>query len=278
MLRSGGPGTSTPLRNGSLLPARALAYAWTLMALLALLAWLVTVAQARDMGVEPGTMGMGLPLFLALWLVMMAAMMLPSVAPVAITWVRGIRRRSAGAARAARIAQFMGGYLLVWGLFGLLVYAALGATGDLVDEHPGAGRWIGAGAFALAGLQQLGPLKDICLRHCRSPMGQLVRYAGFRPWARDFRVGVHHGLFCVGCCWGLMLILVPLGVMNIAAMAGVAAVIFIEKLWGRGPYVATAVGAVFLALAVLVLFDPFTDWLLPGLTHSGSEMEMGRMR
>jgi predicted metal-binding membrane protein len=260
-----------PLRRGNLLPPRVLVTAWSLLVLISVLAWVLTIGQASDMVVEPGTMGMGIPLFLLLWLAMMAAMMLPSVAPVAITWARWIGRRSTGLARAARTATFIWGYLFVWTAFGLLAYGALAATGDLVRDHPDAGRWIGFTAFLLAGLQQLGPLKNVCLRHCRSPMSQLMRYAQFRPWVRDFRVGAHHGLYCTGCCWGLMIVLIPLGVMNIAAMAGVAAVIFVEKLWRRGPVFSTAVGVVFLVLAGLA---PFQDWLLPGLQPSDAPMPM----
>lgn len=148
-----------PTRPGVLLPRRDLAVGWTLMVLIAVLAWVLTVGQARHMGMEPGTMGLALPLFLLLWVVMMAAMMLPSVAPVAITWVRGISRSSAGPTRALHIAEFVSGYLLVWTGFGLLAYGALAATGDLVRGDPQAGRWIGAGAFLLAGLHQFGPLK-----------------------------------------------------------------------------------------------------------------------
>ncbi|WP_137991754.1 DUF2182 domain-containing protein [Streptomyces vilmorinianum] len=263
-----------PTRPGVLLPARDLVVAWLLLVLLAVLAWILTVGQSRDMGMEPGTMGLALPLFLGLWVVMMAAMMLPSVAPVALTWVQGIRRTSTGWVRAGRTAEFIGGYLLTWTAFGVLIYVALALTGQLVDERPEAGRWIGAAAFLLAGLQQLGPLKRVCLRHCRSPMFQLVRYARFRPWAKDLRVGAHHGLYCVGCCWGLMIVLIPLGVMNVAAMAGLAAVIFLEKLWRQGPWLTWAVGIAFLVLAVLA---PFQDWLLPGLETSDpgmGEMEM----
>ncbi|MFB6805313.1 DUF2182 domain-containing protein [Streptomyces sp. NPDC056387] len=259
-----------PTRPGFLLPARELAVAWSLMVLLAALAWALTIGQSRHMGMEPGTMGLALPLFLLLWVVMMAAMMLPSVAPVAITWVRGINRSTAGPARAVRIAGFVSGYLLVWTVFGLLVYVALAATGHLVDLDPDAGRWIGASVFLLAGVQQFGPLKSVCLRHCRSPMFQLLQYSRFRPWAKDLRVGAHHGLYCVGCCWGLMIVLIPLGVMNIAAMAGLAAVIFLEKLWRQGPWLAWAVGLLFLALAVLA---PFHEWLLPGLGTSGPPMD-----
>ena len=258
--------------GGGLLPTRDLATAWFLIVLIAVPAWALTVGQAQDMGVEPGTMGMALPLFLLLWVTMMAAMMLPSMAPVAITWVRGIGRRSSGWTRTLRTVEFVGGYLLVWTAFGLLAYAGLALTGGLVDDHPTAGRWIGAVTFLLAGLYQLGPLKYVCLRHCRDPLSQLVRYAGFRQPARDLRVGVHHGAYCVGCCAGLMVVLIPLGVMNVAAMAALAVVVFVEKLWSRGPLLARVVGVAFLVLAALA---PFQDWLLPGL--QGSTPSMGGM-
>ncbi|MGW0292641.1 DUF2182 domain-containing protein [Streptomyces tuirus] len=256
--------------GGTLLPTRDLVAGWALVVLIAVPAWALTVGQAQDMGVEPGTMGMALPLFLLLWVTMMAAMMLPSMAPVAITWVRGIGRQSSGWTRAARTIEFVGGYLLVWTAFGLLAYGALALTGDLVDDHPTAGRWIGSIAFLLAGLYQLGPLKHVCLRHCRDPLGHLVRYAGFRRPARDLRVGVHHGAYCVGCCAGLMVVLVPLGVMNVAAMAGLALVVFAEKLWSRGLLLSGVVGVAFLVLAVLA---PFQDWLLPGLQGSMPPMD-----
>ncbi|MFF8375745.1 DUF2182 domain-containing protein [Streptomyces sp. NPDC015661] len=255
-----------PLRPGVLMPARDLAVAWGLIAVIAALAWVITLGQARDMGIGPGTMGMPLPLFLPLWLAMMAAMMLPSVAPVAVTWARGIARQSSGLKRAVRTTEFLGGYLLAWTAFGLLAYVGLALTGGLVDRDPQAGKWIGAAAFALAGLYQLGPLKYVCLRHCRSPMAQLMRYAGFRPPVRDLRVGLHHGGYCVGCCWALMVVLVPLGVMNVAAMAAIAVVIFLEKLWRHGALLARVTGVAFLVLAALA---PFQDWLLPGLTPSG---------
>lgn len=265
-----------PTRPGVLLPRRDLAVAWILMVFLAALAWVLTVGQSRHMGMEPGTMSLALPLFLLLWVVMMVAMMLPSVAPVAITWVRGIGRRSApGPVRAIRIAEFVSGYLLAWVGFGLIAYGLLAATGRLVEGNAEAGRWIGAAAFLLAGLHQFGPLKRVCLRHCRNPMFQLLRYSRFRPWAKDLRVGAHHGLYCVGCCWGLMIVLVPLGFMNVAAMAGLAAVIFVEKLWQQGPWLTWAVGVAFFVLAALA---PFQNWLLPGLEMSDPSMEsMDRM-
>src|SRR2546423_6044789 len=262
-------GRERPLRSGALLPPRDLALAWLLVVVIAALAWVITVAQARHMGIEPGTMGMALPLFLLLWLVMMAAMMLPSVAPVAITWAKGIARQATGRARAVRMGEFIGGYLLAWTALGVAAYGALAFTRHPIDDPPVAGKWIGATAFALAGLYQLGPLKNLCLRHCRSPISQLMRYAGFRPQARDLRVGLHHGTYCVGCCAALMVVLIPLGVMNVAAMAGLAVVVFLEKLWSRGRLLSGVVGVAFLVLAVLA---PFQSWLLPGLQAGTSGM------
>lgn len=257
------------MATGTLLPARELAAAWSLIAVIAASAWALTVAQADDMGIEPGTMGMAIPLFLVLWLGMMAAMMLPSVAPVAVTWMKSIARQSSGGVRVLRTTQFLAGYLLVWTVFGLVAYGGLALTGHLVEDDEEAARWIGAAAFALAGLYQLGPLKDVCLRHCRSPMAQLVHFSQFRPWARDFRVGAYHGGYCLGCCWALMLVLIPLGVMNVAAIAALAVLIFLEKLWRYGWVLARVAGVVFLVLAALA---PFQDWLLPGLGASGDDM------
>ncbi len=252
------------------LPARQLAPAWAALVALAALAWAFTVVQARDMGVGPGTMGMALPLFLAMWVAMMAAMMFPSVAPVAILWSRTIVARSTGSERTRRISQFVAGYLLAWTGYGLLAYTALALTERLVGVAPEGARWLGAGVFAVAGIYQLTPLKDVCLRHCRSPMMALLHYGNFKGAWRDLRVGVHHGLYCVGCCWGLMIVLVAVGVMNVAAMAGLAAVIFLEKLWRHGEALSKAVGVAFLGMAVLA---PFVPALLPALRA----MEMGGM-
>jgi predicted metal-binding membrane protein len=260
-----------PLRSGVLLPVRDLAGAWAVVVVIAASAWLLTVAQSRDMGVEPGTMGLGVPLFLAMWLAMMTAMMLPSLAPVAVTWASAIVRRTSGMRRALRIGEFTAGYLIAWTAFGVLAYLGLAVTGDWARNDETAGRAVGVAAFGLAGLYQFGPVKDICLRHCRSPMAQLMRYANFRPRLRDLRVGAHHGAYCVGCCWALMVLLIPVGVMNIAAMAAIAVLVFLEKLWRHGQALARVAGVAFLVLAVLALFQ---DWMLPGLQPPGDDMRM----
>jgi predicted metal-binding membrane protein len=244
---------------------RQLAPAWGALLLLAVLAWVVTIEQARGMGVGLGTMGLALVPFLALWVVMMAAMMFPSVAPVAIVWSKVIRRTSAGWRRASRLSSFVTGYLIAWTAFGIAAYVALLGTQRLVEARPGAAPWLGAAVFAVAGLYQLTPLKQACLRHCRSPMSALLHYGNFKGPARDLRVGIHHGFYCVGCCWGLMIVLVAVGVMNVAAMVALAVIIFVEKLWRHGAGLSKVVGVAFCLIAALV---PFAPWLLPGLRAS----------
>jgi predicted metal-binding membrane protein len=214
------------------------------------------------MGVGPGTMGLSLVAFLALWVVMMTAMMFPSVAPMVVVWIRSISARPTRTARVSGVAEFLSGYMVSWAAFGLLAYLALLAADRVVGGSPTTAKWVGAGIFLLAGVYQLTPLKGACLRHCRSPIGSLFHYASFKGPARDLRVGMHHGLYCVGCCWGLMIVLVAVGAMNIAVMAALAAVILIEKIWRYGRPFARAVGITLLVLAVSALFMPR---LLPGL-------------
>ena len=251
-----------PPRNVLGLPARQLAPAWGVLLVLAVLAWVVTAAQARGMGIGPGTMGLALPAFLVLWVVMMAAMMFPSVAPVAILWARSIVSRSSGTQRAWRIGTFVSGYMLAWAAYGVLAFLALLGTQWLVRQAPEAARWLGVGIFVAAGVYQLTPLKNACLAHCRSPMTSLLHYANYKGSWRDLRVGAHHGLYCVGCCWGLMIVLVAVGVMNVAVMVAVAVVIAAEKLWRRGQGLSHAVGVAFLAIGVVAAFHPS---ILPGL-------------
>jgi predicted metal-binding membrane protein len=232
------------------------------LSLVAGLAWVLTIAQANGMGVGPGTMGLTLIAFLALWVVMMAAMMFPSVAPMAVVWIRSVSARANRRDRMGGVAMFLSGYLIAWAAFGLLAYGALLATGRLVDVSPTAAKWVGIAIFAAAGIYQLTPLKEVCLKHCRSPVGSLFHYANFRGPARDLRVGLHHGAFCVACCWGLMIVLIAVGTMNVAVMAALAAVIFIEKVWKYGRQFATAVGFVLIGAAVVAVWVP---WMLPGL-------------
>ncbi|HEX9235732.1 MAG TPA: DUF2182 domain-containing protein, partial [Actinomycetota bacterium] len=235
------------------LSAREVAPAWAGLGVLAALAWVITLRQAHGMGVGPGPMGMALPLFLGMWVAMMTAMMFPSVAPVAILWVRAITRRadSTPQQRAFRLSAFLSGYLVAWTAYGLAAFVALAGTEHLVAASPDVAKWLGVGLFAAAGIYQFTPLKAVCLRHCRSPMMAFLSYANFKGRARDFRVGAHHGAYCVGCCWGLMIVLVAVGVMNVAAMAALAAVILLEKLSPRGETLERLFGLALIALAVV---------------------------
>ena len=259
----GRAGAGSPVQA---LPARQLAVPWLAVAMLAAVAWAVTVVLARHMGNGPGTMGLALLPFLGLWLVMMAAMMLPSVAPVAVLWSRLIGGGPAGPARAARMGMFLSGYLLAWAACGVVAFAALAGAGRLLTASPAAARGLGVTIFIVAGIYQFSPWKDWCLRRCRSPVGALMYYLGFKGRSRDLRVGVHHGVTCAGCCWGLMIALVAVGVMNLAVMAALAAVIFAEKLWRYGKPFAQAVGVTLAAVGILAIWFP---WLLPGLHVSG---------
>jgi predicted metal-binding membrane protein len=220
-------------------------------------AWAATVALARGMAGMTGTMGLGLVAFVPAWTLMMAAMMLPSVTPVATLYARTVQGN-----RTARIAGLVAGYLAVWALAGLPAYGLAWLAGWLAGRHPSGAQGAAVAVFALCGAYQLSPLKDRCLARCRSPLGLLLHYGSYRGRLRDLRVGVHHGGYCLGCCWALMLILVAVGVMNVAAMVGLAALVLTEKTWRRGPAAGRLAGVAALGLAMATIWFP---WLAPGL-------------
>ena len=232
--------------------------------------WVATIAWAvqMDMGLlgTPGTMGMSFPSFLVMWTLMMAAMMLSSLAPLALMYGRTITTR-----RGPRLTAFGGGYVLAWGATGVVAFVLADRFTEVASTRPTVAQWVAVACFAAAGLYQLTPLKMRCLDHCRSPLAHLMRYIGFRGPLRDARAGAHHGLFCLGCCWALMVLMVAFGVMNVAAMIGLALVIAIEKHWRHGERFARAVGGVAIAWAVLIVIEPGAA---PGL-DPGSGMGMG---
>jgi predicted metal-binding membrane protein len=224
------------------------------------------------MASAPGTMGYGLAGFLVFWTVMMAAMMLPAVAPVGGLYARAIRTQAAGRqARTARVAGLVAGYLLAWAGFGLIAFAIADAAGRLAAQDPDTARWAGAAALVAAGVYQFTPAKNHCLSHCRSPLGVLLHVGGYRGRLRDVRAGLYHGAYCVGCCWGLMVALIVLGVMDLRWMAALAAVIVLERTWRHGWATAYAVGV---GLIVLGLLAPSHPGLIPGL-HGPAPMPMG---
>jgi predicted metal-binding membrane protein len=231
----------------------------------AALAWYLTVPGLADMSAGPGTMGLELWGFLGVWTLMMAAMMLPSLAPLTSTYLRTIRAVRSPRTRGIRTTGLVLGYLLTWIGFGVIAYAAAALAALLAQDAPDAAPWVGAGVLAVAGAYQLTPLKDFCLRHCRSPVAFLLHVSGYKGRLRDVRVGLYHGVYCVGCCWGLMVVLVAVGVMNLAWMAVLTGVIFLEKTWKYGPFLSRVTGV---ALIVFGLFFPARPELLPGLVMS----------
>jgi predicted metal-binding membrane protein len=183
-------------------------------------AWLLTARSS-------GSMDMGVLPFLGAWTAMMTAMMLPSAAPLLLLYRRG--------SQAIDTAVLGLGYLLVWGALGYAAYAYV-MWGPMLPV------W---SVLAVAGVYQLTPLKGSCLKRCRTPADFLVRRYGRAP----LLLGIEHGLWCAGCCWGLMLILVAVGSMSLAWAAGIAAVVLVEKVAPSGDRLARLGGVVLVLLA-----------------------------
>jgi predicted metal-binding membrane protein len=225
------------------LPGRWLPVELALVALVALVAWIVAVDRMRGMDMGPGTALGTLGWYLGIWVTMMAAMMLPSALPA-------LRLYARTAGRVTSTLGFATGYLAVWTLFGLAAYGLQQLlSGRLPWET--SGRYVAGAAIVAAGLYELTPVKEICLLRCRSPMGFLMtkwREGPVGPAA----MGVHHGLYCTGCCGALMVTLFALGVMSLFWMAIVALVVLGEKALPGGERLARAVALGLLALGAWV--------------------------
>jgi predicted metal-binding membrane protein len=236
--------------------------------------WAWTAREMRGMDAGPWT-GLGsLGWFLGVWVVMMTAMMFPSVAPTIALYTRVTKNSSPLAPW-----LFAGGYLLAWSVAGLLAYtvgvAAVAAFGDVLAWDR-AGQEIAAATLVVAAVYEVTPLKDVCLARCRTPLGSFLgTFLG--SWRGGptgaLRMGVRNGAWCVGCCWALMASLFALGVMSVSWMALVAGIIAAEKTLPLRRGVTWGVAALLLGLGVLLLVAPDA---LPGLTiPSGETMQMG---
>jgi predicted metal-binding membrane protein len=232
--------------------------------------WWWAIDEMRGMDNGPWT-GLGtIAWFLGVWVVMMAAMMFPSVSPTVALYSRMTKARS----RMSPVL-FALGYLVTWAAAGALVFA-VAFTGRRIEgdvlSWDRAGRWLAAATLIAAAAYELTPLKDACLGKCRSPLGLLL--SSWRDgWSGALRMGVKNGAWCVGCCWALMASFFALGIMSVVWMGIVAGLIAIEKTlpWRR---VATwGVTALLLALGLLLLAVPDA---VPGLTIPSSG-EMSQM-
>ena len=230
---------------------------------LAGLGWWSTIDRMRGMDEGPWTSLGTLGWFLGAWVVMMAAMMFPSVAPTVALYARMTRERSRSSP-----FFFAAGYLVPWATAGALAYLLARAGGWIAGDALAwdrAGRWAAGVTLLAAAVYQLTPLKDVCLGKCRSPLGFLL--GSWRDGrAGALRMGAKNGAWCVGCCWALMASLFALGVMSIAWMAIVAGLIAAEKTlpWRRTATYGTA--AILLVLGVLLLAAPDA---IPALTLPG---------
>lgn len=235
---------------------------------LAALAWVLTGRTVDGMDMRRGT-GLGsLSFYVGAWVVMMPAMMFPSISPLVRTYAlvqRSRRARRRLDEPVAAIATLVTGYLLTWTAFGLAAYAVfnLGRSIDIRALSWGqGGRYVAGGVILAAAAYQLTRFKDACLGRCRSPLDFLTE-----RW-RDgiggaLLLGLEHGAWCVGCCWALMAALFALGVMSIAWMVFIAALIAAEKLL---PWKTAANRGIALLLIVLGLGVALTPESMPGLT------------
>jgi predicted metal-binding membrane protein len=233
---------------------------------LAGIAWWSTAQRMQGMDEGPGTDLGAVGWFLGVWVVMMAAMMFPSVAPTVALYARMARRRASVAP-----LVFTAGYVVTWTAAGLLAYGVFDGVRSLVGPElswESGGRWLAGGTLVVAAAYEATPLKDVCLSKCRSPLGFML--AAWRDGLRGaFEMGARHGAWCVGCCWALMAALFALGVMSLAWMAFVAAVIALEKTLPARRAVTYGTAGLLLVLGVVLIAAPDA---IPGLTVPGDGM------
>jgi predicted metal-binding membrane protein len=226
--------------------------------------WWWTADQVNGMDDGPWTELGTLGWFIGVWVVMMAAMMFPSVSPTVALYARMTSAQPGG-----RPLLFALGYLVTWAAAGALAFAvafAGGRAGGDVLSWDRAGRWIAGATLLVAAVYELTPLKDACLGKCRSPLGLLLgSWRDGRSGA--LRMGARNGAWCVGCCWALMASFFALGIMSIVWMAVIAGLIALEKTLPWRRVAAYGTTAVLLVLSLLLLAAPAA---VPGLTIPAS--------
>jgi predicted metal-binding membrane protein len=240
-------------------------------------AWWWAVDRMAGMDAGPGTDLGALGWFTGVWAVMMAAMMLPSLAPTAAVYAALVRREP------SRVLLFAGGYLLVWSAAGVVAYCLFELGKSLFASalawHHG-GRLLVAGVLVAAALYQLTPYKRTFLLRCRSPL-RFLRASWRESRVGAFAMGLRSGGWCVGCSWALMAALFALGVMSVTWMALIAGLVALEKIgpWGRATKLATGGLLVVLAIAILAAPHDVPGFVVPGTSGSMHAMKvMGSMR
>jgi predicted metal-binding membrane protein len=248
----------------SALRSSAFAPSVALLVLLPVFCWLWIVVMARDMygpmtGASAWMMtrdwdAAHLSLLWAMWAVMMAGMMIPSASPLVVLYAVAARRSAQGMA-GRQVYALAAGYLAVWVVFSLGATAVQRLLAELLLLSPMmevTSSTVSAALLFIAGIYQLTPIKQACLRACQSPLGFLM--SRWRDgWSGALRMGIEHGAFCVGCCWALMLLLFAGGVMNLTVIAALAAFVAFEKLVPLGPHSARVSGVLLIAAGFWML-------------------------
>jgi len=192
-----------------------------------------------------------------MWAVMMVAMMLPSAGPFILLYARVGRAATKDGVVFAPTFWFGAGYVVAWAgfsVFATLAQFALSQAALITPMAALSSRWLGTAVLLAAGIYQWTPLKDACLTRCRTPLSFIQSHGGFKgEVAASIRIGLLHGLYCIGCCWMLMALLFVGGVMNLLWIAALAILVLLEKLLPAGVWVARLAGAGFVAAAVWLL-------------------------
>ncbi len=243
---------------------------------LAAIAWYLTVRQAQSMSDMVSGLGqigshmpndMTIPLFMAMWVLMMVAMMFPTIAPVVLVHRGILRKRGVGP---WPTVIFVLGYIVIWSVIGIVPLAVFLAFRNVAGDVDM--RWIAIGAGAtivVAGAYQFTAWKKVCLKACRTPFDFILTHDWGGGARSSFRSGVSHGWYCLGCCWALMSLLVIVGLMNLVWMAALAVIFLLEKNWKRGEALTRIVGVALVVLGVIVMVRPE---VLESISGGRSEM------
>jgi predicted metal-binding membrane protein len=254
-------GEDTPRSAYGVLERRATLVTVAVLVALAAVSWWSTVGQARDMTsmvqgfAHVGTampFDMSIGVFIGMWVAMMVAMMFPTIAPIVLLHRMVLRRRGGGL---LPTVAFGSGYLLIWTAVGFVPLAVL-----VGFRHASSGStWVlraGGLVLVIAGLYQFTAWKETCLRACRTPLTFLMTHEFGSGPVGSARVGLSHGLYCLGCCWALMAVLFVVGLMNLTWMALIAVVFLAEKNWRHGVGLTKVVGVCLVAFGTVVLVHP----------------------
>lgn len=249
---------------------------------LAILAWGSVFADTAMAGMSTMTPGMSMmaaSVYVLAWGIMMAAMMLPSAAPMIVLYGAIHRNADRTGQRGIATLVFVALYVLIWMAFGLPIYLADQLVGLATATSPTLRSLVPYGVAAviiLAGLFQFSPMKVACLRACQSPLGFLM--AQWRDgYLGTIRLGVAHAAYCIGCCWALMVVLVAAGAMSLNWVLLITAVVAVEKMVPAGIWVARGIGIVLVMLGVAMIVEPALYFTLSSSGMSGATMSQAGM-